>query len=772
MRIPNLRLSLLASSLLLGLSSMAQAASEVDFDLPAAPLEKSLNALASQSAVQILFSSDAAAGKQAPALRGHYSASEALQRLLGSSGLKVQQQDEHTYIVVPDQAAAPMPDTAPGASLEIAPVMVSGEKISRTLAQTQSSVVVETAESLRAHGDQDIGSVFSRTPGVYTQAGNENWGIRGVPVSGFDDQGPATLNGAVSVYVDGAQQPNRALTLSPMSMWDVEQVEVFMGPQSTTQGRNSLAGAVVIQTRNPSFEPSLAMQSNVGSYGESGAAIAGGGALIDGVVAGRLALDYQDGDGYIDNIATGGDANPNRNKNARGKLLILPNDNLDVLLSYAHHDSHQGDNSILRENDRVRYYKVSSDTKAFDDLQMDTGTAKADYRLDDSWTLTSLTTGTKSDYDALLDFDQTAGMNMEAVRTQETHLFSQELRMAYQGDSLRGFVGGYYGRTTNNYHDQLNDLGSLLGTVKGDTKIHNKALFGELNWTFAPEWTLITGLRYDNEQNDTNVEQDDFSNPGKVSKSFDALLPKLGVDYQFAADQYLGFVVQKGYRGGGVNVGAGSGHADYDPEYTVNYELSYRGSWLDDSLRARTNLYYTDWKDQQVSMLDDSGNFFQVYNAASSTIRGLELFVEQDLTSRLQVNAGLAYTDGRYGDFAFGDDANLSGESFLYAPKYKASVGSSYRFDTGLKVTGDLVYQEGSPSQYEFDASGNVAHTRRSDDFVLVNLNAEYELIKGLAVSGYVKNLLDKEYVTNNRVGDIVDVGAPRTVGLVVHYDL
>lgn len=56
------------------------------------------------------------------------------------------------------------------------------------------------------------------------------------------------------------------------------------------------------------------------------------------------------------------------------------------------------------------------------------------------------------------------------------------------------------------------------------------------------------------------------------------------------------------------------------------------------------------------------------------------MLVKQDLTSRLQVNAGLAYTDGRYGDFVFGDGDDLSGESFLYAPKYKVSVGGSYRF--------------------------------------------------------------------------------------------
>ena len=53
-------------------------------------------------------------------------------------------------------------------------------------------------------------------------------------------------------------------------------------------------------------------------------------------MAGRIAVDYQEGDGYIDNLASGDDANPRRNSNIRGKLLVLPNDDLDVLLSYAH----------------------------------------------------------------------------------------------------------------------------------------------------------------------------------------------------------------------------------------------------------------------------------------------------------------------------------------------------------------------------------------------------------------------------------------------------
>lgn len=656
--------------------------------------------------------------------------------------------------------------------MELGPITVTGEKISRTLEETQSSVVVMTEQQMREKADGSLVDVFARTPGVFSQAGNENWGIRGVPVSGFDDQGPATLNGAVSVFVDGAVQPNRALTLSPMPLWDAEQVEVFLGPQSTTQGRNSLAGAVVIQTRNPTFDPSFSAQANTGNYGERGAAVAGGGAIIDDKVAGRIAVDYQQGDGYIDNTFRNDDANPTRTSNARGKLLILPNEDLDVLLTYAHGESRKGDNTLQRDNGRVRYYKMSSNTRAYDKLDQDTVSAKLDYRLDDNWSLTSLTSNTRSDYDARLDFDQSANANRVVLRTQEGDLFSQELRLNYSADTLKGFAGVYYGRSTNAFHDRLLVNNRSLASVKGDTTIDSQAVFGELNWTFAPQWTLITGLRYDHESNDTDIPIDDISSPAKVSKSFNALLPKLGLDYQFAEGQFIGVMVQKGYRGGGVNVRAGSGHQAYDPEYTTNYELSYRGSFFEQTLRTRANLYYTDWKDQQVSVLDPDREVFNVFNAGRSDIKGLEVFAEKDLGEQLTLNAGAAVTVGKYKDFVAEDGRDMSGQDFLYAPRYKVSLGATYRWDERLTLNTDVVYQSTAPSEYAFNAAGDVTGERRSDSYWLANFNAEYKLTRNVALSGYLKNAFNEHYITNNRSGDILDAGAPRTFGVAVRYDL
>ena len=148
------------------------------------------------------------------------------------------------------------------------------------------------------------------------------------------------------------------------------------------------------------------------------------------------------------------------------------------------------------------------------------------------------------------------------------------------------------------------------------------------------------------------------------------------------------------------------------------------------------------------------------------------MFVEKDLGQQLTLTAGGSITAGKYKDFVTGDGRNMSGESFLNSPKYKLSLGGTYRWNDRLTLNTDLVYQSTAPSEYRFDTAGNVTGERRSDNYWLMNFNTEYKVSKNIAVSGFVKNAFDKEYITNNRSGDIVDVGAPRTVGLALRYEM
>lgn len=767
-----------------------QTASELAVRIPAQPLGQALNALAAKTGWFIGADAALVRGKQAPALEGNYSPEAALRALLDGSGLRYRITQDRTVIIERSApAAATVPASRPAGQsapaqpsepevLALGDIIVTGEKFDRKLEETLSSVAVATAADIASHADQTLTDVMMRTPGVYTQSGNENWGIRGVPVSGFDAQGAGTMNGAVTVFVDGASQPHRRVTLSPLDLWDVEQVEVFRGSQSTTQGRNSLAGAVVVKTKDPVYHPEFIAQANVGRFGERGGSLVANGVLVEGTAAARLAVDYQTEDGYIRNDFLGTDANPRRELNVRGKLLLQPTERLDVLFTLARDEHRSGSQAVDAEAGRPDYYKLTLNTEEKDELDQNTAIAKLDYYLSDAWTFTSLTSGSWMTYRAVLDFDQGIDREREAVRKHEQNLASQEFRLSYEADRLNGFLGVYYGRHTNDIVDKINlKLGGIEDpalVVNGDVLIRNTAVFGEAHWTFADRWQLFGGLRYDHESNDTRF---DYTDPlgfatvpnADVSASSNEWLPKIGISHEIVKGHLIGLEYKRGYRGGGVDLSTSTAHLPYDPEYTNTYELSWRGAWLDKRLSTRANLYHTDWKDQQVEVPDADGIGF-VANAARARMRGLEFDADYRMTSNLQLFMGASIIDTRYLDFIY-DGQDVSGQEFPFAPDFKLTLGGSYRFANGLRVGADVVHQSDSITRVLND--DGLLVERPNDSVTLVNFSASYKVRDTVSISAYAKNLFDRRYITNNQEADgTMDVGAPRTVGVSVRLDL
>src|SRR3546814_8477966 len=75
--------------------------------------------------------------------------------------------------------------------------------------------------------------------------------MRGIDAFNVSGGGEGAL---ASIYVDGAPIPRLALASGPLDLFDVAQVEIWRGPQSTVQGRNALAGSVIINTVDPGFD--------------------------------------------------------------------------------------------------------------------------------------------------------------------------------------------------------------------------------------------------------------------------------------------------------------------------------------------------------------------------------------------------------------------------------------------------------------------------------------------------------------------------------------
>lgn len=640
---------------------------------------------------------------------------------------------------------------------ELETVVVTGEKIERKLNETLSSVVATTAKDIQEHADRTVSDTLARTPGVFKPGGTDNnLSLRGVAIEGTTDV--RSVNNAITVIVDDAPVSRNSVRFAEQSTWDIEQIEVFRGPQSTNQGRNALAGAIVVRSKNPSFKPELAARVNAGNYGERGAAIVANGVIAPGAAAVRLSVDQQESDGFIRNDTLNKDADAQRNLIARGKLLLTPTEDLDVLLTLAHQKHREGQRWVKKENGAPQYWHLESGVDGHEKVEQDTVTGKFDYRLNDRWTLTGIASHVKEDYDSKQDFGSNASSGDDFLIRTKTKVDSQELRLGYAGATLKGHVGVYHAQTSLNENANL-PLFTLTRTR--DVSIDTQAVFGEAEWSFVPRWQLIGGLRYDHESNSAKEAGNAGDAHDEVKRMFNALLPKAGIAHQLADNQRVGFTVQRGYRAGGSKFNLTEDRSvAFDPEYTTNYELAYRSNWLDQRLQFNANAYYTQWRDQQVSVLSIPGddNSEQVVNAAKSRLKGIELSSELQATADMKLYGSYAYNRTKFVSFT-STSGDLSGKPFERSPEHKLAFGASYRLGHGWRVGGDVVYQSDSNTY-------NGSTTRKNDAFTVVNANLEKQLGKWGSVSTYVKNAFNKKYEVNNQNDNEGDVGAPRTFGV------
>lgn len=190
----------------------------------------------------------------------------------------------------------------------IAVTAISAQQLQETLAfDTQSltslssSLVISTAQS-EAQGAQ------IRIRGIGTASGN------------------VSFEGAVGVYVNGVYVPRSGIALNELV--DVSQVQVLRGPQGTLFGKNTSAGALLLETARPESTFSASATAEVGTIGDSDFGemqrLSGyvTGPLTGENVSGRLAFSVQDRQGYVDNVVDGSRLNDRDRFLVRGSILV------------------------------------------------------------------------------------------------------------------------------------------------------------------------------------------------------------------------------------------------------------------------------------------------------------------------------------------------------------------------------------------------------------------------------------------------------------------
>ncbi len=739
------------------------------FTIPAGDLQSALLAFSQQADLQLLYAAGMTAALRTDGVRGTHTPEQALGLLLAGTGLAYR-------LTGGDTVTLERADARDRDPLRLQPITVTSQLQRRDLQETQASVAVYTGDELDQSTDTRLDDIFDRTANVYTALGGLGVTIRGIESRSVAGAGSGLV---IDVNVDGASYVTaQGSRTGAFSTWDLGQIEVLRGPQSTQQGRNALAGAISIRSKDPGFAHEIKGRADVGRFDEHRLATAVNVPLVDDRIALRLSGEQSGTDGFIENTTRHEDDYARRElQTLRAKLRVRPTDRLDVILGHSYSDNQLGTASVQSSVTGTRAVSTA-DEKSIEEAANNISNLRLTYDLGRGLSLFSESSYLRTDYRTFQDADGTAAEAGTGERTIEDTNVSQEVRASYGGERLTGTVGAYYSDISTDLDFAAVTPAALFGfpppgqTVVfsngQDTDVENYAVFGELDYRFAARWTVTLGARYDYEERDDvqfqtlvlDSVQLSSQPPTESKTSYAAFLPKAGLTYHWTDDVSTGVTIQRGYRSGGSGISS-IGAYEFDEEYTTNYELSFRSTWANDRVVANANAFFTDWTDQQVFVPGPIGFIDgRVENAGKSELYGFEVETEWLPTDRLNLFANLGFSRTRFIDF-IQNGQDLGGNEFPHAPKWTGSLGGTYHFDNGVFV--DLV---GSFTDNVFESAENRS-ADESDSYFIVNGRLGYETDRWAAFV-YARNLLDREYIERRRNDAFDTLGEPRVIGISV----
>jgi iron complex outermembrane receptor protein len=760
------------------------------------------------------------------------------------------------------QTAAPVtpsvaPTVAPGTDDTggISEIVVTAQKRQQKLMEVGITVNVATKLQLQNSGVTDIRQLANVVPSFTATSnfdGIPQFGIRGLVFT----SNQLSASPTVSTYIDEVPLPYSAMTGG--TLLDLERVEVLKGPQGTLFGNNSTGGSINFIAAKPTNYFSTGITATTDRFGQNSGEGYVSGPIADGLNA-RLAASTTQGGNWQHTYTPGPDLESGAAKKGAERLLLdwTPSDDLKISLNlnsyYDDSDPQQfqflqarpeggpGTAVVVPPYGSVATYPLPPrDDRAADFSYAGAKSStfyqsalRADYDLNDEFTLTSLTNYAhlRTAIDRQGDGTRIDGYDLGHDGTIQT--YGEEARVTGNLEDIGVHViaGGNYSYDTVDEsepilynHFSIFPPGFTLDNHEAFTSA-TTAGFANAEWKAADQITLLAGARYTlDQQTDydclpsgspavssffgglANAYRAMYSGlgptnayqPGKCSTVGPAptYLPtgfggrsadhnvswRAGVNYQLDPGLLLYVLFSRGYKAGAYAFSTpviASEFGKVKQEEVTSYEGGIKYA-LGSTLNVSAAGFYYDYANKQEFANVAAplvGAVESLINIPKSKAYGFDAEATLVPVHGLTLHSAINYTRTAITDpgpltlDGFGNPVNFKGHVFAYAPKWSAIFDTEYRMPLIDGIDGFVGASGNYDSEESADASNEAIYNIPAH--ITVDARIGLDSRAGWTATAWVRNIANKYYWTDvSYTGDsfVRDTGMPRNFGVTLTY--
>jgi len=610
-------------------------------------------------------------------------------------------------------------------------------------------------------------------------------------------------------------------------LYDMQQIEIFKGPQSSTYGPNAMAGVINIVSNKPSKEKSFNFNTSIYSNNGQNFSFTTSLPLTDKLLS-KITGSHDYNNGFIKNISD--IDNPKFVSNSKDETLLRyqlaynPNTQLSFnIVSYFINSDNRYDVWTPDNNGFTTY----SDFQGTDKQKTYATSINTGYKLKDK-TFTSITT--YSNNNIVYSYDGDWG-NLEYW--EEEYQYYQDSPTYFHPDACEEGYDGEFSCNDDYYFYEFTDItkrkrisysqefrlkqtlknnltstsGIYLSKLKEtdrrdgwlfagaanniDSKfdIFNYAIYTQISYPISNDLIISSTLRYDiNETKqdlkyeyyedyiDYNILEGQYKNQIKDNKLIGGTIK---INYQYNDNLFFNSSLSRGYKTSGINQTPliDESLKVYNTEYCNNIDFGI--NYLEDDYSFKFSTFYMHRYNPQLRLsyqvnLDDPTSFdYATFNADYGYNYGFELDINLKASDNIVFNSYISYLNTFVSNFDYLGSA-YGNRLLAHTPQHK--YGFNLKYDMSKTLEGlSLNMSSNFVGSFYFEEQNNI----KSNPYNLIDISINYN-IDNLGISLWSKNFTNTKYVIRgyqfvldptSQVRNYQSFGDPRTIGMTLNFN-